>query len=620
MKKSSIVLLFIIGLGIFLRLYGIWNFPFTHDELSAISRLHFNTFSDLIENGVKIDGHPAGVQIFLWLWTKIFGISEISLRLPFFMMGILCIPLMYILTKRWLNATAGLFTSGFIAVCQYTVFYSLIARPYIAGLFFILLLLIVWTKMIFEKDYRWKNIILFGILAASCAYIHQFSMLTAFLIAIVGIFFSKKQNFIKYISACLLAVILYAPHIPVLLHQISLGGIGGADGWLDPPKPRFTSYYIQYLSHFSWVSALITTIAIILSSKINKEQWNKKKMKIGIALFLFISPFAIGYIYSLYVNPVLQYSVLIFSFPFLLLAVVSFINSSINIKKIISIFLILSTMTYSLVITREHYKVISLQWYEKSVSKAVELIEKHGKENVICMLNMNEAFLTYYEEKYGVYLNNKTISYPSCDNFCFVEKIESFQSEYLIVAGLTDVQIEIIKQFYPILVEYIPCFTSEIYIFSKSGTSIEGMQKIKTEEYVWSDSVISQNQFITVKECNLSEICPSRFTKILLTFDYKCNQPSSDYALVLETSYKGSICDWRCVKPSDFSIKNDDMYRSFLTFRYEILVKDSKRIPNYTVKIFLWNIDGTNETVPIKCKISTYKDNTYIYGLIENLM
>jgi len=120
MKKQIIILLFIIGLGTFLRLYGIWNFPLTHDELSVIGRLHFDTFSDLIEKSVKEYCHPAGIQVFLWLWIKIFGISEISLRMPFIMMGISCIPLMYLLTKKWFNATAALFTSGFMAVCQYT--------------------------------------------------------------------------------------------------------------------------------------------------------------------------------------------------------------------------------------------------------------------------------------------------------------------------------------------------------------------------------------------------------------------------------------------------------------------------------------------------------------------
>ena len=441
MKKQTIILLCIIGVGVFLRLYGIWSFSFTDDELSVIGRLHFDTFSELIAKGVKVEGHPAGIQVFLWLWTKIFGISEISLRLPFIMMGISCIPLMYILTKQWFNATAALFTAGFVAVSQYTIFYSLIARPYIAGLFFVLLLLIVWTRMVFEKDYRWKNIIMFGFFAVGCAYIHQFSMLTAFLIAGVGFFFINKQNILKYLLACLLAIILYVPHIPVLLYQISLGGIGGPDGWLAPPKPRFTLYYFEYLFHFSWIAASVTAIAVLISSKINKEQWNKNKIKTGIALLLFIAPFVIGYVYSLYVNPVIQYSVLIFSFPFLLLAAASFIDGNLNFKKIISLFFIMATMVYSLVITREHYKMLSLEWYEKSAAKTIELIKKHGEESVDCVLIMSRSSLAYYEKKNNFCINNTLYSRVYCDDFSFEQKIKKLQSNFLVTAGITDMQI-----------------------------------------------------------------------------------------------------------------------------------------------------------------------------------
>lgn len=619
MKKHNVVLLSIIGLGIFLRLYGIWNFTFMHDELSVISRLHFSTFSELIEKGVVVDGHPAGIQVFLWLWIKIFGISEPSLRLPFILMGIACIPLMYVLAKKWFNPAAALFAAGIVAVSQYTIVYSLIARPYIAGLFFVLLLLIVWTRMVFEKDFRWKNLVLFGVLAAACAYTHQFSMLTAFLIGIVGLFFVKKQTFGKYLLACFVAIVLYAPHIPILLHQIGMGGIGGPDGWLAPPKPRFTLYYIEYLFHFSWIAAAITAIALILSSKINKEQWNKNKIKIGTALLLFAAPFTIGYLYSLYVNPILQYSVLIFSFPFLLLAIVSFIDSTVNRKKIVFLFLLLAAMTCSLVINRQHYKMLSLQWYEKSVSKTIEMIQKHGNNNVDCFLNMEIPFLAYYEEKYGICLNNKLFTDSPCDDFAFMQKVEASQSNYLVVAGLTDLRLEVVKHYFPVLLEYIPCSTSEIYVFAKEGKPIEGMQEIKTEKYKFDTLIPAENEFIPLKECNLSEIASSRFTKILLTLDYLCNDHVADYALVLEASYKGTICDWRCVKPTDFFIKNGDTCRAFLPFRYELLVKNSKRIPHYNVKVFLWNMDKSNEIIPVACSISTYKSNPYIYGWVENV-
>lgn len=589
-----------------------------HDELSVISRLHFNSFSDLIEKGVKNDCHPAGIQVFLWLWTKIFGISEISVRIPFLLMGISCIPLTYILTKKWFNATAGLFASGIVAVSQYTIIYSIIARPYSAGLFFTLLFLIIWTKMVFEQDYRWKNIILFGLFAAACAYIHQFSMLTAFLIAFAGLFLVKIQTYYKYLIACLLAIVWYLPHLPIVLHQIGLGETA-ENSWLAPPTPRYTLYYLQYLFHFSWITAVAAVIALVLSIKINKELWNRNKIKIGIALLVFIATYAIGYLYSLYEFPVLQYSCMLFAFPFLLLVVVSFIDSTLNIKKVIALLLLLAAMVYSLVVTREHYQFLSKQWYEKSVSKSMEWREKEGENKVACLLNMPVDFLKYYELKKGIHLDNKFEPDTFYNNFFFANKVASLKENYLVVAGLTDMQIEIIKPYYPVLLEYFPCYTSEIYVFAKTGTTQEGMKKINSEEFTWNEPIPAEQEFIPIKECNLSDLCASRFTKILLTFDYKCSDSTANYALVLQTSYKGTIADWRCVKAQDFFIRDGENYRSFLPLRYELLVKDSKRIPYYSVKIFLWNIDKEDKVQPIKCTISTYSDNPYIYGMGENL-
>ena len=87
-NKSFWLLLILILIGAALRIFAMFHFGWMHDELSAISRLRFSSFHDLIQYGVKPDGHPAGVQVFLWLWAKCFGTAEWVLRLPFLLLGI----------------------------------------------------------------------------------------------------------------------------------------------------------------------------------------------------------------------------------------------------------------------------------------------------------------------------------------------------------------------------------------------------------------------------------------------------------------------------------------------------------------------------------------------------
>ena len=81
----------------------------THDEVSAATRLYYTRFSDLIRDGVVPDGHPAGLQLFYWYWVRIFGLSDLSLRLPAYIVGLACIPAAYAAGRTRANRICGLF-------------------------------------------------------------------------------------------------------------------------------------------------------------------------------------------------------------------------------------------------------------------------------------------------------------------------------------------------------------------------------------------------------------------------------------------------------------------------------------------------------------------------------
>ena len=107
-QTNKITLAIILLTATILRFIKYPEIPFTHDEFSAIFRLDFGSFSEMIDKGVRIDGHPAGIQVFLWCWTKLFGLNEWVVKLPFTIMGILSVFLIYIIGKKWYNLTTGL--------------------------------------------------------------------------------------------------------------------------------------------------------------------------------------------------------------------------------------------------------------------------------------------------------------------------------------------------------------------------------------------------------------------------------------------------------------------------------------------------------------------------------
>ncbi|MCB0756843.1 MAG: glycosyltransferase family 39 protein, partial [Flavobacteriales bacterium] len=161
-----------------LRLWDLPHIPYTHDEISALLRVRFSSFSELISKGVAIDAHPAGVQVFEWVWTGLFGTSEMAVKLPFIVLSVVALFFLYRFAAAWSSPAAALLSIAFIGCIQYTVMYGQIARPYAAGFFTCALLMDQITRALGGRRRAWAGV---AVAAALCAYVHHFSLLFALL-------------------------------------------------------------------------------------------------------------------------------------------------------------------------------------------------------------------------------------------------------------------------------------------------------------------------------------------------------------------------------------------------------------------------------------------------------
>jgi hypothetical protein len=120
--KRNIDLILILMIGFALRFSVSITHSYTNDELSAINRLRYDSFSDLIEKGVKEgDMHPAGVQVFEKIWSSLFGTSELALRLPFVFFGTASIFLIFLIGSKWFNRKTGIFAAAILAVLYFPI-------------------------------------------------------------------------------------------------------------------------------------------------------------------------------------------------------------------------------------------------------------------------------------------------------------------------------------------------------------------------------------------------------------------------------------------------------------------------------------------------------------------
>ena len=378
-KRMDYILLGVIMLvAAVLRLWKLGQVPFMHDEFSALLRTRFDNFHDFIQQGIMPDSHPLGVEAFLWLWVRIFGWSEFWVKLPFVLMGIGSIYLIYLIGRQWFNRKVGLFSAAFFAVSQFTVFYSQLARPYSAGLFFVLLMAYFWHKIVFEAKKPTIGVYVgFALSAWACSLIQYFSIAQAGLIFLTGLFFLPKERRKAYWLSGIAAVVLFAPTLPIFYQQLFVSGSIG--GWLAAPKSTFLLDFIQYTMNYSMLFMFVVGIVIILPLIVGKRSRQKNPLRwAGLVWFVII--FAIAFVYSLTREPIIQQSTLIFSFPFVVIVAFSLFGTRTLSpwQTALTVAVILFVGTASLIMERRHYDLMYHQGFDQIAVEMQQDKEQYG--------------------------------------------------------------------------------------------------------------------------------------------------------------------------------------------------------------------------------------------------
>lgn len=406
-NKTSLKLdLFLLGgillVAAILRLWKLGQAPFMHDEFSALFRLKFDSFHDLIQYGVKIDGHPAGVQVFLYYWTRIVGWNEFWVKLPFALMGIGSVYLIYVIGKQWFNRKVGLLGAAFFAVSQLTVFYSQIARPYAPGLFFVLFMTYFWNKILFDsKRPSVGSCIGFAITAWLAALAHNFSAAQAGLVFLTGLFFLRKDRREAYWLSGIGALLLYAPNFPIFYHQLFING--GVGGWLARPSYDFLVHFLRYSMNYAPLFMFVMGLVIILPLILRNPERRKRPIRwAAIAWFLII--FALAFVYSLLREPIIQYSTLFFCYPFLVIALLSlYKNNTMNMTQtVVAVLAILFVGSMSLILQRQHYDLMYHQCYDQ-IALEMEEDNKNLKDICFATYTTSDSYAEFYQAQTDVH-------------------------------------------------------------------------------------------------------------------------------------------------------------------------------------------------------------------------
>lgn len=623
-----------------LRFYNYWEIPFTHDEFSTLFRLRFDSFSKLIDEGVKIDGHPAGVQVFLYYWTRVFGEQEWVVKLPFTILGLASVYLIYWIGKKWFNETVGLLSAAFLASLQFPVMYSQIARPYISGMFFSLLMIYYWSNLMMNPQNRfYRNYILFIISTSLCTYNHHFSLLFAVIVSISGLFLIQKKYLLRYLISGLVVFVLYIPHLNIFFYQLKVGGV---EGWLAKPQNDFLIQFVYYILNYS-VFVVVLVLSLILFGFLNIKKHIVPAKYVVLSSIWFLLPFLIGFFYSKYVNAVLQYSVLLFSFPLLFFILFGFIKNQNTKINLILVSLILITNILTLIYGRKHYEIFYKSVYEHILTDYESL--KNDSTNTVFIVHSHQKISDYYIAKH--HIDTNFVNYP--EKFKNLKDFKKYLDEIspskdkLYLGCLSSVapnMIPLIQDYFPKISVQNDYFGGTSYVFTKGIDSSN--KTINTLDF---ETAISKNwklvdsatiipntspdggnayaitgnvEWGPTFEIPLEDVISNKNNFIDIGIDAMTHENFDGVTLVASLIANSEQIYWSGTDFNDL-ITSDGISGSWQKFHHSMKLSDiNLNYDNIVLKIYIWNRNKKNFQIN-NFRIRLREGNTRIYGLYNKL-
>jgi hypothetical protein len=611
-KQENILLIIILMVAAAMRFYNLAGWSLSNDELSALNRLRFDTLGEMLLQGVKLgDFHPAGVQVFLWFWTAIFGNSVWVVRLPFAVSGVISVWLVFLIGKKWFGATTGLFAAAAMAFLQYPILYSQLARPYAPGLLFSLATVWFWSTLVSNKKLSLKAAAGFVVFSTLAAYTHHYSFLFVIIIGLTGLLFIKKQNLKGYFLSGALVGFLYLPHLGIFLHQFGIGGVGGDTGWLDKPEPGWIFAYLGYAFNESFIIGAFMAGVFIIPLFTSKNGWGKLHW---VALFWPLLMLAIGYFYSIWRNPILQYSILIFSFPFLVFFLFSFLQPKPSQLMLLTIAGFLFIGAGTTVLENRFYRKQHFGEFADIAAKIADWNRRFGHENITNTIVVNGPYYIHY------YLDEMEpdIRFAQYDNrtgedlFTLTQMVDSASTEWFAHANTKPAPPEI-----PMIIqEKFPCLAfhkdygglSEIWLFGKtmSDSCILPQQPAKSfslsfdDENLWGGNpdFLDSTTFYSLPfsylinekmiygpgiKLTVGEDIPANSTKVEMEIAAFTNEPLTEFPVIFNIeNNEGKSYFWRSMRLDNF-IAPGKWGKAYFSSQLP------EKLQPGTINIFIWN-------------------------------
>ncbi len=315
-EQKTIIVLILVILGLFLRIYGVADEGISLDESYSIH----NAEGSLGHIVTLDDPSPF---LYLLLIKPFAGLSDGNIffsRLPFMILGALSIFLIYLLGKKIFDGKVGLISALILTFSPYHIYYSQEARTY-SLLFFSCLLSLYFFLKLLDEDTK-KNYLYYFLSTSILLYAHIFAV---FVVLVQNIYFiyvhhsSKKFNLIRWFSSQAALLMLYVPAILNIYSYLQKTSL-----WLTPQFLFDMLYILGLFSGGKYLSIILSGLFIfgsyLLFRKRRPETVKEKEHHPYLLMMLIVTPLVIPLTYSLLFSPIILPKYVIFvMIPFILI-------------------------------------------------------------------------------------------------------------------------------------------------------------------------------------------------------------------------------------------------------------------------------------------------------------
>jgi mannosyltransferase len=268
----------VLGVALLTLLAAAFRLPFlTHeslwkDELFSWQTISVNSLSEAIYRGAVVDTHPPLYTILSYGFKQILGVSEWGLRFPSALIGILCVPLIYLLGKELFGKREGLVAAAFMALLFRPIFFSLEARNNILVAFCAIIVGFVWLwtlRMVLENRKAPLLSIGLGVLAAMIAYTHYFGVL---LLLVMMLHLAWRAMALRrgYLPVGLLGAGIAAAYLPWLAFAVQRVAETDQGFWIPKPDLLAPAWFFSFFFgrfHPLWMALALVVLAYLFLNK-----------------------------------------------------------------------------------------------------------------------------------------------------------------------------------------------------------------------------------------------------------------------------------------------------------------------------------------------------------------